>query len=172
MWKSLFSIDILIKNSQGFLGNFQSFLHFWSKPARFFREVHYLFLLDGNHSSNLDYLEFWNKFQPIFFKNFKNFHPISTSPSLSKQSFDLFWYFSNSILEFLWLYRVLQKKWNFINKISKELRKSCKIWQEKCWYFWKMDYFLIICFVLKNYTWPPSRGRLYPDPQRGVRDSL
>ena len=82
--KSQFSIEILIKKSQNFLENFQNSLHFWSKRAKFCRHFAQFYLRNRNHSSDLNDLAFFYKFQSIFSKNFNNFHAIFNSPSLSK----------------------------------------------------------------------------------------
>ena len=88
--KSQFSIEIVIKKSQNFHEIFQNSLRFWSKRATFCRQVAYFYLPNRNHSSDLDDLAFFYKFQSIFSKYFNNFHAIFNSPSLSKLFFELF----------------------------------------------------------------------------------
>ena len=80
--KSQFSIEILIKKSQNVIENFQYSLHFWSKRARFCRQVAYFYLSSGNLSSNLNEHAFFYKFNQIFSKNFKNFHANFNNPYL------------------------------------------------------------------------------------------
>ena len=119
----------MIEKSQNFLENFQNFLHFWSKRATFGRQLSYVSLADGNHSSNLDDLSVFYKFQSIFSKNFKNYHPISNSPSRTKPVLGFYWEISqvdNKIhRKFLWIFKnfsgniTLHKTWQIeILKIS------------------------------------------------------
>ena len=84
--KSQFFIEILIPKF-GYLENFQNFLPLWSKRAMFCMKVSYFARPDRNYSSSVDYIEFLYKFQSIFSKIFKNFHPISNRPR-SKQFFE------------------------------------------------------------------------------------
>ena len=69
--------DFAQKILKNFLEIFQNFLRFFLNAQNF---AHLIFLPDGNHSSIVDDLSFFYKFQSIFYKNFKNFHPISNSP--------------------------------------------------------------------------------------------
>ena len=96
--KSIFHRDFDEKIST-FFEKFQGFIRFWSKRAGFCRHVCYFSLPDGMHSSNLDDLSFFYKFQSIFSKNFKNFHPSSNSP-LSKPFLSFFDKYLNQIIEF------------------------------------------------------------------------
>ena len=57
-------------------------------------------LLNGNHSSILDDLAFFYKFQSIFSKYFMNLHVIFKTPSLSKLFLSFFDQLVNLIIEF------------------------------------------------------------------------
>ena len=98
--KRQISIDISVKKSPRFLEIFQIFLNFWSKPAEFRRKSSSFYRPDGNHSANIGDLSFFDKVQPIFFNSFKDFHPISNNPSLSKPFSDILDKFLKEIIEF------------------------------------------------------------------------
>ena len=101
MWKkSIFHRDFDQKISK-LSWIFHNYLHFWSKRARFCRDVDYFQLPNGNPSSVLDDPAFFYKFHSIFSKDFMNFHYIFKSPSLSKLFLSIFHKFLSLIIEFI-----------------------------------------------------------------------
>ena len=95
-----FPIEILIKKAHSVFAIFNSF-HFCFKRAEICLHVFSPAVPVANPAWDLDDLSFFYKVKSIYAKNFRNFHPISKSPTLSRPFFSFLDKFLNFLVEFI-----------------------------------------------------------------------